>query len=267
MLTVPITTPYFNLRVLNLLVEHMTSMKSNSGVPAVPTIQSLSALDSNLGPGEMVSHLLGVISPWIDLCSPDPTIFDISRQVLDMEVAYAAFCGIGNLILPSPKVHHGIHHGVGIAQYAHAIQQALEIGNFVQMSVTMPMMDNPHDMIEETKGSIALQARPEYVGTTEDGGQSIQDTRSSLESRPEELLNVNPRKGVHVSSKHDYFGTWDAWNVIRTICKYNSRLFVGKNRIVFIFRLTSCIMASPLIVFNTFETPLRMSSRIISCLS
>ena len=237
MLTVPITTPYFNLRVLNLLVEHFAKPSPKSGALAVPVIPSLSALDTNLAPDEMVSQLLGVISPWIDLCSPDPVIFNLSCQVMEMEVAYAAFCGIGNLILPCPKLHYGKSHGEGVAQYAHAMKQALEIGSFIQISITMPMMDNPHDVIEETKGSLSLQARPEHVGTTEDDWQSVQDARSSLESRPEELLNVNPRKGVHVSSKHDYFGTWDAWNVIRTICKYNARLFVGKNRIDFTLHL------------------------------
>ena len=233
MLTVPITTPNFNLRVLNLVIEHFAKLGLKSGTLAVPTVPSLSALDTNLTPGETVSQVLGMISPWIDLCSPDPVVFNISRQVLEIEVAYAAFCGIGNLILPCPKIHHGKNHGIGIAQYAHAIQQALDIGSFIQLSVMMPMMDNPHDVVEQTKGSLALQARPEHVGVAEDEWQSMQDTRNSIESRPEELLNINPRKSVHVSSKHDYFGTWDAWNVIRTICKYNSRLFVGKNRIIF----------------------------------
>ena len=232
MLTIPITTPYFNLRVLNLLIEHFAKPSPKRGAPAVPTVPSLSALDTNLAPGEIVSQLLGVISPWIDLCSPDPIVFNISRQVLEMEVAYAAFCGIGNLILPCPKLHHSKKHGVGIAQYAHAIQRALDIGSFVQMSIKMPTMDNPHDVAEETKGSLALQARPEYVGTAEDDWQSIQETRSYVEAHPEELLNPNPRKSVHISSKHDLFGTWDAWNVIRTICRYNSRLFVGKNGII-----------------------------------
>ena len=245
MLTVPITTPYFNLRVLNLLIEHIEKPHPKLGAAAVPTIPTFSALDTNLAPGEIVSQLIGVISPWIDLCSPDPSVFNISRQVLEMEVAYAAFCGIGNLILPSPRLHHSKKHGVGIAQYAHAIKQALDVASFVQMSITMPMMDNPHDVAGETKGSLALQARAEYLGTAEDDWHSILEARSSFESRPEELLDPNPRKSVHISSKHDFFGTWDAWNVIRTICKYNSRLFVGKNGKASTLRFDSFLCGSP----------------------
>ena len=243
MLTAPITTPYFNLRVLHHLIEHIARPNPKLGAPAVPAIPPLSALDTNLAPGDIVSQLLGVISPWIDLCSPDPLIFNVSRQVLEMEVAYAAFCGIGNLILPCPRLHHGKKHGSGIAQYAHAIRQALDIGGFIHMSTTMPMMDNPHDVVEETKGSLALQARPEYVSAAEGDWQSIQEAKSSFESHPEELLDANPRKSVHISSKHDFLGTWDAWNVIRTICKYNSRLFVGKNAITSILDLT-CVSRS-----------------------
>ncbi len=237
MLTVPITTPYFNLRVLMLLTEYLAKSSTKSGSQAVPTIPSLSALDTNLAPGEPFSQLLGVVSPWIDLSSPDPAIFNLSRQVLEMEVAYAAFCGIGNLILPCPKLHHDKKHGVGIAQYAHAVQKALHVGSFIQVSIIMPMMDNPHDVAEETKGSLALQARPEYVGLVDEERQFTQEVRGSVESSPEDLLNVNPRKSVHISSKHDFFGTWDAWHVIRTICKYNSRLFVGKNWNDFFFPL------------------------------
>ena len=229
MLTVPITTPYFNLRVLTLLLDHFANSSVTPGSQAVPNIPCLSALDTNLAPGETVSQLVGVVSPWIDLSSPDPVIFNLSLQVLEMEVSYAAFCGVGNLILPGPKLHHDKKHGVGIVQYAHAVQKALNVGGFIQMSISMPMMDNPHDVAEDTKGSLALLARPEHVGLLDDDWQTAHDVRSSFNSHPEDLLTVNPRKSVQISSKHDFFGTWDAWNVIRTICKYNSRLFVGKN--------------------------------------
>lgn len=243
MLTAPITTPYFNLRVLNMVTEHFTKLGPVTGALAAPTVTSLSALDTNLAPGETMAQILGVVSPWIDLCSPDPVIYNVSRQVLVMEVAYAAFCGIGNLILPCPKLHHGKTTGTGIAQYAHAVQQVLDVGGFIHMSVTMPIMDNPHDVVEETKGSLALHARPEHVGVSENERQSNQDTKVSLESHPEDLLDIRPRKSVHVSSKHDYFGTWDAWNVIRTVCRYNSRLFVGKNIMISLASLDHLLRA------------------------
>ena len=67
--------------------------------------------DTDLTAGEMTSHLIALVSPWIDLCSPDPLIYNISRQVIHLEIAYAAFCGITNVIVPGPKLHRGNLHG------------------------------------------------------------------------------------------------------------------------------------------------------------
>lgn len=238
MLTMPITTPYFNLRVLNLLIGHFATLSANHSETTIPTIPPLSALDTNLTPGESTSQLLGIVSPWIDLCSPDPVIFSLSQQVLEIEVAYASFCGIGNLVLPSPKLHHGKVHGEGVVQYAHAVQEVLNIGQYIHLAIMMPMMENPHDVMEETKGSLALQARAEYLGGAEEHWHTALKERDSIaSSKPEELLNINPKKKVHVSTKHDYFGTWDAWNNIRTICNYNTRLFVGKNETSFALQI------------------------------
>lgn len=206
MLTTPITTPYFNLRVFNMLREYMDDLENYpSRDPSIPTIPALSALDTNLAPGDIIPQLLGVVSPWIDLCSPDPVVYNISRQVLEMEVAYAAFCGMGNLILPTPRLHHGTLHSEGIAQYAYATQEALNIGNYIQLSISMPMMDNPQENREEMDSSLAKEARRRYMGLAEDSAR------------------------VYLSPKHDFFGAWDAWNIIRTVCKYSARLFVGKN--------------------------------------
>ena len=206
MLTTPITTPHFHSRVLALLSNHLSELGSEDAnwsgrqIPA-PAIPALSPIDTPLTPGDVISQLLAVASPWIDLCSPDPLIYNISRQVLDLEVAYAAFCGIGNVIVPGPKLHHKNLHGGGLTQYARAIQEALAAGNYLQVHIMLPIIDHPDIEKDDEMGSLVPFAREEYLG-------------ESLEDRPR---------------KADIFGTWDAWNLIRTVCKYNARLFVGKN--------------------------------------
>ena len=119
-----------------------------------------------------------------------------------MEIAYAAFCGVGNVIIQGPKLHHGSMHGEGVTQYAHAIQEALSIASYIQIQIMLPMVDNPSADGNDEMGSFAPFARDEYIETTVD----------------EKL------------KKADVYGTWDAWNIIRTVCKYNTRLFVGKNQ-------------------------------------
>ena len=209
-LTTPITTTAFHTRVTALLSNHLYStVLPNHGKFRSPTIPSLAPTDTYLAPGDAIPQSLGIVSPWIDLCSPDPIIYDVSRQVFELEVAYAAFCGLGALVLPSPRLHHGEKSGCGIARYACAIQQALQIGSFIHFSVTLQMMDNPSDSFD-TESSLARLARAEFSTLPED------DRRSSIGQ----------------ARKHDFFGTWDAWNIIRTVSEYHARLFVGKDIVV-----------------------------------
>ena len=201
MLTTPITTPYFHSRVLALLSSHLAQIQPVGKTPCLeppaPIIPPLTPVDTPLTPNETISQLLAFASPWIDLCSPDPLIANISRQVLSLEVAYAAFCGVGNIIVPAPKLHH-IHEtpGEGLAQYARAIQEALSIGTYLSIQIHLPMIDHP-DSDPDSMGSLSPFARDEFLPTTP--------------------------KVRHP----DDFGTWDAWNLIRTVCKYTPRLYVA----------------------------------------
>ena len=200
MITTPITTPHFQSRVITQLSNYLEALRSHPSL-SPPAIPELSPVDTPLVPGEVTSQLLAVASPWIDLASPDPLVYNISRQVLDLEIAYAAFCGIGNVIIPGPRLHHGNLHGEGATQYAYAIQEALSIGNYIQIQIWLPMTDHPDSYREDVEGCLTPFAREEYMGSEEE---------------------VKPRKA-------DMFGTWDAWNIIRSVCKHNARLYVGKN--------------------------------------
>ena len=200
MLTTPITTPLFHSRVLALLDKYLEESRNSSqeNIPA-PLIPPLTALDTSLRPDEIISQLLAVASPWIDLCSADPLIHSISCQVLELELAYAAFCGIGNVIVVGPSLRSGKLHGDGIMQYALAIRNALEVGNYIQIEIKLPMVDMPEVDECSKPGSLAHRVRGEYAGTEHSKAK-----------------------------KTEVFATWDAWNMIRTVCSYNARLFVGK---------------------------------------
>lgn len=208
MLTVPITTTHFHSRVLGLLSSYLSTLQPSSidriGTMATSqntrplTIPPLTKLDSNLTPNEATSQLVGVTSSWIDLCSPDPLIADLSRQVLMLEVAYAAFCGIGYLLITSPKLHHGGMHSEGVVYYARAIQDALNLGPYIQFHIWLRMVDNP-ELEVDSMGDLAPLARQEY-----------------LQLETDNLPKIDP------------FGTWDAWDLIRKTCRYHTRLFVGE---------------------------------------
>lgn len=202
MITSPITSPYFHSRVLKLIADHLSDLSQHDSVddasskskPA-PIIPPLNPVDTPLTPGDTVSQLIAYSSPWIDLCSPDPLIANISRQVLNIEIAYASFCGVGNVILPGPRTYSS--DGDGLAQYARAVQEALSIGSYIQIAIHIPMFG--HDEVREITGDLMPFAKDQRPSSKNNGGKNI-----------------------------DLFETWDAWNLIRGICKYNARLSVGK---------------------------------------
>lgn len=215
MLTSPITSPHFHSRVLTLISSYLSEIAlvedsddSTKNLPPAPIIPPLDPVDTPLTPGDTVSQIIAYSSPWIDLCSADPLIANISRQVLNIEIAYASFCGVGNIIIPGPRSYtSGSTNNDGLVQYARAIQEALTIGSYIQMAIHVPMYGN-----EEPK-----------------------DVTGDLKPFAGDYDSKTNEKEI------DLFETWDAWNLIRTVCKYNSRLSVGKQTIQpFIFQSSPC---------------------------
>ncbi|KAL8714352.1 MAG: hypothetical protein Q9220_001685 [cf. Caloplaca sp. 1 TL-2023] len=198
MLTISITTPLFQSRVLALLSNHLADLKGGStDETPLPTLPSLSATDTALSPGDTTRYLIGIVSPWIDLSSPDPLVCAISRQVLELEVSYAAFCGISNVIVPGPRLQYASVNGEGIAQYAYAVQEALALSNsMTQILIHLPIFYRSDPEPEDVQGNLSAFTRPEYV--------------------EEEL-----------KSKYDFLRSWDAWHIVRTVCNYNARLYVA----------------------------------------
>jgi protein arginine N-methyltransferase 5 len=195
MLTTPITNAHFQARVLSLLSSYNQAIQDASLPPAaqpLPLIPALENADTPLGPSDSVSQFVTFTSPWIDLASPDPVIAYLSRQVFNLELAYAAFCGVVTVVIPGPRLAHGAE---GVAQYGRAIKEALSTGAYVQLHIQMPMDASRQAPPEEDLGDLANFARPEY------GGQ--------IDS---------------AAGRSNPFASWDAWNALRSICKYHNRL-------------------------------------------
>jgi len=205
MLTSPITSPHFHSRVLTLISTYLSELSdigasdnAAHGIPPAPIIPPLNPVDTPLTPGDTVSQIIAYSSPWIDLCSPDPLIANISRQVLNIEIAYASFCGVGNIVIPGPRAYSsGSTDNDGLIQYARAIQEALNIGSYLQMAIHIPMYGHEEDK--------------EMIG----------DLRPFARDQGSETAHGNGNKEI------DLYETWDAWNLIRSVCKYSARLSVA----------------------------------------
>jgi hypothetical protein len=209
MITSPITTPHFHSRVLALLSSSLSEAGApnydadggNSELrnPKPLVIPPLSPVDTPLTPDESMSQIVAVSSAWTDLCSPDPFIAAVSEDILKLEIAYAAFCGISYVLIPGPRLRLSSMHDGSLARYARAILEALSAGPYIQIQLWMPIIDHPGNAVEQI-GDLAPFARPHF------GGEDAETQHHKL----------------------DLFGTWAAWDFIRSICKYHNRLCVGK---------------------------------------
>lgn len=166
-----------------------------TGPRADPIIPPLTPKDTALFPSPAVNTYIGCISPWIDLCSSDPIVANISRQVLNLEVNYASFCGVRSIIIPGPQQQYLRNSSKATAQYSRAVCEALKIGSNLSFLVHMPMC------IEADKTEDAIK------------------TLSSL------TLSQSPPPS---KTSDDIFSAWDAWHQIRTVCSYNTRLSLGR---------------------------------------
>ncbi|KAK4662609.1 hypothetical protein QC763_605040 [Podospora pseudopauciseta] len=199
--TAPITNQHFFRRVVDQHKEFLKerqewndrlapAQRTNPSLP-VPIVPTLTDEDTSLYPSHHIGSFITYASPWIDLCSTDPYISGVSRQVLNMEVAYANFCGARTIVIPGPRQDES---GRGIAQFARAIQEALLQVTRANLIIHLPMYREP-----------LLEEKCETLSDIFDGSR----------------MDADPKKEI------DIFTSWDSWHTIRSVCEYSSRLFLA----------------------------------------
>lgn len=196
MITRPVTTAAFQMRVLALLDTYFEAVSTSSKPDAVPypLVAPLTPEDTTLSPDESVGSMLAVTSPWIDLASPDPAVAHISRQVFNHEVAFAAFCGFNNVIVQGPL----LQGNTNLTQYARAIMHALTVGAYLQLQILLPMQEVDEGKFSQNPRHLASRVREDFVARS----------------------NAAPGQNSLIS--------WDAWELIRSVCRFHGRLSVGK---------------------------------------
>ena len=205
--TTPVTNKHFHQRVVRLVTDyldqlgkgvHEATTVATAAVPE-PLIPSLTPKDTRLFPNATTNTYIAYVSPWIDLCSSDVVVANVSRQVLNLEVDYANFCGVRSIVIPGPRrdpAATGIG-GQGLAVYARAVKEALSIGSRLNVLIHMPMYREPG--LEESIEPLSSLVHPTN-GTDEANSKSI-----------------------------DLFSCWSSWHAIRSVCGYHTRLYVGES--------------------------------------
>jgi protein arginine N-methyltransferase 5 len=218
MMTAHVTTTTFQSRIVTQLEEYVShvSDSTSSECAPLPLLSPLTPKDTDLSPEDSNSALIAITSSWIDLGSEDPLIADVSRQVFNLEVAYATFCGVQNLIVTGPLP------GTNEMQYARALLEAIGSGPYLQLHVLLPMVGE----LEPENGDgthLAELVREQYASLT------IEDDEEELMTGEHE--DDAERVDVQASAA-DPLGAWDTWNGVRTMCDYSSRLCVGKQNLI-----------------------------------
>jgi protein arginine N-methyltransferase 5 len=185
-LTSSITTSAFHERVVSLVKDFQS--QGTHGHP-LPLISPLTPADSSLTPEDSNTSRIAVTSSWIDLGSDDQVIAHASRQVFNLEVAYAAFCGINNVLVQGPM------EDSDPVQYARAVQEALGLGPYLQLHVFMPM-------------------RVELESEGPNGMHLSELAKSPTPDLPED------------GNEND-FSVWETWDTIRFVCNYSQKLSIG----------------------------------------
>jgi len=199
--TAPVTNQHFHQKVVDLYKRHLQereewvekrgltpAQRANQSLPG-PVVPTLTNKDTSLFPNNYGASTVAYSSPWIDLCSPDPIVSSISRQVLNIEIAYANFCGARGIIIPGPRQDES---GKGVNLYARAIQEAFRVAPRVNLIIHMPMYREP-----------GLEEKTETLSSIFGKSNHVDD---------------NAAKEI------DIFTSWDSWHTIRSVCEYSTRL-------------------------------------------
>eukprot|EP00252_Welwitschia_mirabilis_P023148 TRINITY_DN6476_c0_g1_i2.p1 TRINITY_DN6476_c0_g1~~TRINITY_DN6476_c0_g1_i2.p1 ORF type:complete len:665 (-),score=128.63 TRINITY_DN6476_c0_g1_i2:370-2364(-) len=106
--------------------------------------------DLDLNPAQWNSHVVGLISPWIDLDSEDNEIRLDSETALRQEISWASHLSLQACILPTPK-------GSSCANYARCVNEILQGSNVLQLWIRIPFLYEDSDTAEvaSEKGDIA----------------------------------------------------------------------------------------------------------------
>ncbi|KAF8573487.1 PRMT5-domain-containing protein [Ramaria rubella] len=164
-----------------LVQQHAEAWRDGAGFKREEVL--LNRLDESDG-------VIGLISDWLELDSPDHWIRHDSEIALLQELSYASYINVQTVILPPPR------NRTHIGSYARAVNAALSSTSSMQISIRIPLYGP----------TVISSNSPSFVQATTPGVP---------------LGMLSPH--LHVPDG-DLSDTWEMWDSIRNICAYHPRL-------------------------------------------
>ncbi|KAJ7127039.1 PRMT5-domain-containing protein [Mycena epipterygia] len=140
-----------------------------------------------------------LISEWLELDAADDWVRHDAEIALQQELAYASYLNIHTAILPPPRSRDYV------SSYARTVNACLKNSPYMHISIRLPIY-NPSVLEAHLSPT---PASPSLLPS------------SPVPSTPR--LVVSDEKGAETTSA-DLDGTWEMWDVIRSICDYSTRL-------------------------------------------
>ncbi|WCJ30569.1 Protein arginine N-methyltransferase 5 [Euphorbia peplus] len=113
----------------------------------VKDVLPFAASDLVLSPSQWSSHVVGKISSWIDLDSPDDTLRLDSEITFKQEIAWANHLSLQACLLPSPKA-------ASCANYARCVNQVLQGLNTMQLWLRIPLLKADDDSTDVNSSDV-----------------------------------------------------------------------------------------------------------------
>ncbi|KAF9266605.1 PRMT5-domain-containing protein [Marasmius fiardii PR-910] len=147
-----------------------------------------------------------IISEWLELDTEDDWIRCDAEIALQQELAYASYLNIQTAILPPPR------NRAYVSSYARIINACLRKTPYMNLAVRLPVYD-PHT-IQDPSPASAVASRATANGTPIAPGS------------PRITMPTIGLKQIHAtkSLEAQIDTAWEVWDLIRTICEYNTRL-------------------------------------------
>ncbi|KAG6844122.1 hypothetical protein H0H87_009609 [Tephrocybe sp. NHM501043] len=144
-----------------------------------------------------------MISDWLELDAIDDWVRHDAEIALQQELSYASYLNVQSAILPAPRNREHV------ASYARIVNSCLKNTPYIHLSIRLPIYDP----------SVLHYTSP----SSSDPFLSTDAGLSPIKSPPKVVVSGSSEK-LSTAPESELNATWEMWDLIRSICEYNTRL-------------------------------------------
>ncbi|RDB25973.1 Protein arginine N-methyltransferase 5 [Hypsizygus marmoreus] len=147
-----------------------------------------------------------MVSEWLELDATDDWVRHDAEIALQQELSYASYLNVQSAILPAPRNRDHV------ASYARIVNACLKNTPYIHLSIRLPIY-NP-SVLQSSSSTSILDAESILASAT----------RSPSRCTPRLAVSGSSSEKLSAAPEGELNGTWEMWDLIRSICDYNTRL-------------------------------------------